>query len=80
MHLRPAVRRLTVSWIATVVIVATMAVGMAYNARQLIGACWLAVAAISVYALSVLRRLTGVEGGLPRSAHEASAGRRLSRR
>jgi hypothetical protein len=57
MHLRPAVRRLTISWIAAVVIVATMAVGMAYNARQVVGACWLAVVALSIYALSLLRRL-----------------------
>ena len=57
MYLRPAVRRLTVAWIAVVVVVATMTVGMAYNARQVIGACWLAVAALSVYALFVLRRL-----------------------
>ena len=56
-HLRPAVRRLTVSWIAAVVIVAAMAVGMAYNARQVVAACWLGVAALSVYALSILRRL-----------------------
>ena len=56
-HLRPAVRRLTVSWIAAVVIVAAMTVGMAYNARQVVGACWLGVAALFVYALSVLRRL-----------------------
>ncbi len=57
MHLRPAVRRLTLSWIAAVAIVAAMTVGMAYNARQVVGACWLAVAALFVYALSVLRRL-----------------------
>jgi hypothetical protein len=57
MHLRPAVRRLTVSWLAAVVIVATMAVAMAYNARQVVGACWLGVAVLFVYALSVLRRL-----------------------
>jgi hypothetical protein len=57
MYLRPAVRRLTVSWIAVVVIVATMTVGMAYNARQVVGACWLAVAVLFVYALFVLRRL-----------------------
>ena len=56
-HLRPAVRRLTLSWIAAVVIVATMTVAMAYNARQVTGACWLAVAALFVYALAVLRRL-----------------------
>jgi cell division protein FtsL len=57
MHLRPAVRRLTLSWIAAVVIVAAMTVGMAYNARQVVGACWLAVAVLFIYAMSVLRRL-----------------------
>jgi hypothetical protein len=57
MHLRPAVRRLTGAWIATVLIVATMSVSMAYNARLLVGACWLAVAALAAYALSVLRNL-----------------------
>jgi len=57
MHLRPAVRRLTVSWIAAVVIVATMTIGMAYNARQVVGACWLGMAALFVYGMSVLRRL-----------------------
>ena len=60
MHLRPAVRRLTLSWIAAVVVVATMTVGMAYDARQVIAACWLAVAgksrrmlAIPIWALSL---------------------------
>jgi hypothetical protein len=57
MHLRPVVMRLTVSWIAAVVIVAAMAVGMAYHARQVVAVGWLAVAALSVYALSLLRRL-----------------------
>jgi hypothetical protein len=57
MHLRPVVRRLTVLWIAAVVIVAAMAVGMAYDARQVVAVGWLAVAALSVYALSLLRRL-----------------------
>jgi len=57
MHLRPAVRCLTLSWIAAVAIVAAMTVGMAYNARQVVGASWLAVAALFVYGLSVLRRL-----------------------
>ena len=57
MHLRPVVRRLTVSWIAAVVIVAAMAVGMAYHARQVVAVGWLAVAALSVYALALLRRL-----------------------
>lgn len=57
MYLRPAVRRLTVSWIAAVVIIAAMTVGMAYNAREVVGACWLGVAALFIYALAVLRRL-----------------------
>jgi hypothetical protein len=57
MHLRPAVRRLTVTWIAAVVIVAAMTVGMAYNARQVVGACWLGMVALFVYGLSILRRL-----------------------
>jgi len=56
-HLRPAVRRLTVAWIATVVIVATMSISTAYNARILVGACWLAVAALFAYGLSVLSHL-----------------------
>jgi hypothetical protein len=43
MHLRPAVRRLTVSWIAAVIIVPTMAVGIGHDARQVVGACWLGV-------------------------------------
>jgi len=62
MHLRPAVRRLTVSWIVAVVIVATMTVSMAYDARQVVGACWLAVAVLFVYALAVLRRLRPYNG------------------
>ena len=57
MHLRPAVKRLTVSWIAAVVIVATMAVGMAYNARQVVGVCWLGMIALFIYGLAILRRL-----------------------
>jgi len=57
MHLRPAVTRLTVTWIAAVVIVAAMAVGMAYDARQVVGACWLGVVALFAYGLSILRRL-----------------------
>ncbi len=57
MHLRPAVKRLTVSWVAVIVTVAAMAVGTAYNARQVVAACWLGVAALFVYALFVLRRL-----------------------
>ena len=57
MHLRPAVRRLTVTWIAAVVIVATMTVGMANDARQVVGACWLGMVALFVYGLSILRHL-----------------------
>ena len=57
MHLRPAVRRLTIAWIATVVIVATMSVGMAYNARMMVGVGWLAVVALGAYGLSILKRL-----------------------
>ena len=57
MHLRPAVTRLTVAWIATVVIVATMSVGMAYNVRMMVGVGWLAVAALAAYGLSILKRL-----------------------
>ena len=56
-HLRPAVMRLTVAWIATVLIVAVMSVSMAYNARMVVGGCWLAVAALAAYGLSVLRHL-----------------------
>jgi hypothetical protein len=57
MHLRPVVRRLTISWVAVIVTVAAMAVATAYNARQVVAACWLGVAALFVYALFVLRRL-----------------------
>lgn len=57
MHLRPAIRRLTAAWIATVVIVAAMSISTAYNARIMVGACWLAVAALFAYGLSVLRHL-----------------------
>ena len=56
-HLQPAIRRLTIAWIATVVIVATMSISTAYNARIMVGACWLAVAALFAYGLSVLKRL-----------------------
>ena len=56
-HLQPAIRRLTIAWIATVIIVATMSISTAYNARVMVGACWLAVAALFAYGLSVLRRL-----------------------
>lgn len=57
MHLRPVARRLTISWIAAVIIMATMTIGMAYQARQVVGVCWLAVAVLFTYAMSVLRRM-----------------------
>ena len=57
MHLRPVARRLTVSWIAAVIIMATMTIGMAYGSRQVVGACWLAVAGLFTYAMSVLRTM-----------------------
>jgi hypothetical protein len=57
MHLRPAVRRLTTLWIATIVLTATMTVSAAYHARLVTGACWLALAALFAYALHVLKHL-----------------------
>jgi hypothetical protein len=57
LHLRPAVRRLTIAWLATLVIVATMSVSMAYNVRMMVGIGWLAVMALGAYGLMVLRRL-----------------------
>ena len=57
MHLRPAVRRLTILWIAAVVLAATMTISASYHARLATGACWLALAGLSVYALQVLKHL-----------------------
>jgi hypothetical protein len=57
MHLRPAVRRLTALWIVTIILVATITVSAAYQARLVIGACWLALAGLFVYALHVLKHL-----------------------
>ena len=57
MHLRPVVRRLTILWIATIVLTATMTVSAAYHARLVTGACWLALAALFAYALHVLQHL-----------------------
>jgi hypothetical protein len=57
MHLRPVVRRLTILWIATVVLAATMNISASYHARLVTGACWLALAGLSVYALHVLKHL-----------------------
>ena len=56
MHLRPAVRRLTIVWIAAVALAATMTISASYHARLVTGACWLALA-LSVYALHVLKHL-----------------------
>jgi cell division protein FtsL len=57
MHLRPAVRRLTMLWIVAVVLAATMTISASYHARLVTGACWLALAGLSVYALHVLKHL-----------------------
>jgi cell division protein FtsL len=57
MHLRPVVRRLTILWIVAVVLAATMTISASYHARLVTGACWLALAGLSVYALHVLKHL-----------------------
>jgi hypothetical protein len=57
MHLRPVTKRLAISLIAAVLIMAAMTIGMAYDARQVVAGCWLAVAVVFCYAMSVLRRL-----------------------
>jgi cell division protein FtsL len=57
MHLRPVVRRLTILWIVAVVLAATMTISASYHARLVTGACWLALAGLSVYALGVLKHL-----------------------
>jgi cell division protein FtsL len=57
MHLRPAVRRLTILWIAAVVLAATMTISASYHARLVTSTCWLALAGLSVYALQVLKHL-----------------------
>jgi hypothetical protein len=57
MHLRPAVRRLTILWMAAVALAATMTISASYHARLVTGACWLALAGLSVYALHVLKHL-----------------------
>ena len=56
-HLRPVVRRLTTLWTVAVVLAATMTISASYHARLVTGACWLALAGLSVYALHVLRHL-----------------------
>ena len=57
MHLRPVVRRLTISWIAMIVLVATMTISAAYHARLVTGSCWLALAGLFAYALNLLKHL-----------------------
>ncbi len=57
MHLRPMVRRLTILWIVTIVLAATMTVSAVYHARLVTGACWLVLAGLFVYALHVLKHL-----------------------
>ena len=57
MHLRPVIRRLTILWIVAVVLAATMTISASYHARLVTGACWLALAALSGYALHVLKQL-----------------------
>ena len=57
MHLRPVVRRLTMLWIAAVALAATMTICASYHARLVTGACWLALAGLSVYALHLLKHL-----------------------
>jgi len=57
MHLRPAVRRLTMLWIAAVALAATMTISASYHARLVTGVCWLALAGLSVYALHLLKHL-----------------------
>jgi len=57
MHLRPVVRRLTILWIAAVALAATMTISASYHARLVTGACWLALAGLSVYALHLLKHL-----------------------
>jgi len=57
MHLRLVVRHLTILWIVAVVLAATMTISASYHARLVTGACWLALAALSIYALHVLKHL-----------------------
>jgi cell division protein FtsL len=57
MHLRPVVKRLTILWIVAIVLAATMTISASYHARVVTGACWLALAGLSVYALHVLKHL-----------------------
>ena len=57
MHLRPVVRRLTILWMVAVALAATMTISASYHARLVTGACWLALAGLSVYALHLLKHL-----------------------
>jgi hypothetical protein len=44
-------------WIAAVALAATMTISVSYHARPVTGACWLALAALSLYALQLLKHL-----------------------
>jgi len=57
MHLRLVVRQLTILWVVAVVLAATMTISASYHARLVTGACWLALAGLSIYALHVLKHL-----------------------
>ena len=57
MHLRPVVRRLTILWMVAVALAATMTISASYHARLVTGACWLALAGLSIYALDILKHL-----------------------
>jgi hypothetical protein len=57
MHLRLVVRQLTILWVVGVVLAATMTISASYHARLVTGACWLALAGLSIYALHVLKHL-----------------------
>lgn len=57
MHLRPVVRRLTIVWIVTIVLVMTITISAVYQARLVTGACWLALAGLFIYAFHVLKHL-----------------------
>jgi len=53
----PVVRRLAILWIAAVAPAATMTISASCHARPVTGACWLAPAALSLYALQLLKHL-----------------------
>ena len=57
MHLRPVVRRLSILWVVTIILVTTLTISAVYHARLVTGACWLALAALFVYGFRVLKHL-----------------------